>query len=103
VKRTLLKEYSAKKFLGANRTDTRHYEITIRNNKQQPVTVIVEDQFPISTQKEIEVQDREYGSAKLDDDTQRLTWISVIDARKEQKVAYSYEVKYPKDKVLQLD
>lgn len=103
VKRTLVKEYSSKKFMGSNRTDTRQYEILVRNNKQQPIHLIVEDQFPISTQKEIEVQDRKYEGAKLDEDSQILTWQINIDARKENKIGFKYEVKYPKDKLLQLD
>lgn len=103
VKRTLLKDYSSKRFIGSNKTDTRQYEIVVRNNKQQPVTIIIEDQFPISTQKEIEVQDRKYEGAKLDDDTQRLTWQLSVEPKKENKLNFKYEVKYPKDKVLQLD
>lgn len=103
VKRTLLKDYSSKRFIGSNKTDTRQYEIAIRNNKQQPISIIVEDQFPVSTQKEIEVQDKKYEGAKLDDDTQKITWQMTVDTRKENKVGFKYEVKYPKDKVLQLD
>lgn len=103
VKRTLLKEYSAKKFIGSNRTDTRQYEITIRNNKQQPISIVVEDQFPISTQKEIEIQDRKYEGAKLDEDSQRITWQQTIEAKKENKLSFRYEVKYPKEKWLALE
>jgi len=103
VKRTLLKDFSSKKFLGSNKTDTRKYEILVRNNKLQVISIIVEDRFPISTQKEIEVQDKEYEGAKLDDDTQKITWQFSVDPKKENKVNLKYEVKYPKDKVLQLD
>jgi len=103
VKRTLLKDYSSKRFIGSNKTDTRQYEIVIRNNKSLPVNIIIEDQFPISTQKEIEVQDRKYEGAKLDDDTQRITWQLTVDSKKENKIGFKYEVKYPKEKVLQLD
>jgi len=103
IKRTLLKDFSSKKFLGSNKTDTRQYEIAIRNNKQQSVNIIVEDEFPISTQKEIEVQNRKYDGAKLDDDTQKLTWQMNIDPKKENKLNFRYEVKYPKEKILQLD
>ncbi|RYY57791.1 MAG: DUF4139 domain-containing protein, partial [Chitinophagaceae bacterium] len=103
VKRTLLKEFSSKKFIGSNRTDDRHYEIVVRNNKQQPVSILIEDQFPISTHKEIEVRDREYKGAKLEDDTQKISWTINVEPRKEEKREFSYEVKYPKDKSLQLD
>lgn len=103
VKRTLLKDYSSKRFIGSNKTDTRQYEIVVRNNKQQAISIIVEDQFPISTQKEIEVQDRKYEGAKLDDDSQKITWQMSVEPKKENKVGFRYEVKYPKDKTLQLD
>lgn len=103
VKRTLLKEYSSKRFIGSNKTDTRQYEIVVRNNKQQAINIIIEDQFPISTQKEIEVQDRKYDGAKLDDDTQKISWQMAVEPKKDTKVNFRYEVKYPKDKTLQLD
>ncbi len=103
VKRTLLKEFSNKKFLGSNRTDTKQYEIVIRNNKNIPVNMIVEDQFPISTLKEIEVDDIKYEGAKLNDETKIITWTHTIDAKQSKKMELRYSVKYPKEKKLQLD
>jgi len=103
AKRTLLKEFSSKKFLGNNKTDTRQYEITVRNNKSLPINIIIEDQFPISTQKDIEVQDKKYDGAKLNDDDQKLTWTLNMEPKKESKLNFRYEVKYPKEKRLNLD
>ena len=103
VSRKLMKEYSAKKFLGSNRTDSRQYEITIRNNKQQPIKIVVEDQFPVSTNKDIEVEKLSYDNGKLDDDTKKVTWSFAIDSKKENKLQMGYAVKYPKDKTLQLE
>jgi hypothetical protein len=103
VKRTLMKEYSSKKFLGSNKTDSRQYEITVRNNKQQPIKIVVEDQFPVSTNKDIEVDKLSYDNAKLDDDTKRITWSLSVDSKKENKLQMGYAVKYPKDKILQLE
>jgi len=103
VSRKLMKEYSAKKFLGSNRTDSRQYEILVRNNKQQPIKIIVEDQFPVSTNKDIEVEKLSYDNGKLDDDTKKVTWSFAIDSKKENKLQMSYAVKYPKDKTLQLE
>ncbi|MEI9946081.1 MAG: mucoidy inhibitor MuiA family protein [Chitinophagaceae bacterium] len=103
IKRTLMKEYSAKKFLGSNKTDSRQYEISIRNNKQLPIKIILEDQFPISTNKDIEVDKFSYENGKLDDDTKKVTWNLSVDAKKENKLQMSYVVKYPKDKILQLE
>lgn len=103
VKRTLLKEFSNKKFLGTNRTDTKQYEIVVRNNKNVPVNIIVEDQFPISTLKEIEVDDLKYNGAKLNEETKVATWTYSIDPKQVKKMELKYSVKYPKEKKLQLD
>lgn len=103
VKRTLMKEYSQKKFLGSNKSDSREYEILVRNNKQQPINIIIEDQFPISTAKEIEVEKLSYDGGKLDDDTKKLIWSLNIDGKKETKIQLGYTIKYPKDKTLQID
>lgn len=103
VKRTLLKEFSNKKFLGNNRTDTKQYEITVRNNKTVPVNIIVEDQFPISTLKEIEVDDLKYEGAKLNDETKIITWTYIIEPKQSKKMEMKYSVKYPKEKKLQLE
>lgn len=103
AKRTLQKEFSSKKFLGSNKTDRRQYEITIRNNKPQPISITVEDQFPISTQKEIEVQDKRHEGAKLNEATQKLTWTVSLESKKELKLGFRYEVKYPKERALNLE
>ena len=103
VQRKLMKEFSSKKFLGSNKTDSRQYEILVRNNKQQPVRIIIEDQFPVSTNKAIEVDKLSYDTGKLDDDTKKVSWSFSIDSKKENKLQMSYSVKYPKDKILQLD
>ncbi len=103
IKRTLLKEYSTKKFLGSNKTDNRQYEISIRNNKQEAITILVDDQFPISTNKDIEIDKLSYDGGKLDDDTKKVTWTFTVESKKETKCKIAYSVKYPKDKTIQLD
>src|SRR4029077_14375184 len=102
-KRTLMKECSAKKFLGGNKTDSRQYEISVRNNKQQPIKIVVEDQFPVSTNRDIEVDKLSYDNGKLDDDTKKVTWNISVDSKKENKLQLGYAVKYPKDKSLALE
>lgn len=103
VKRTLMKEYSSKKMLGSNKTDKRQYEIVVRNNKQQPIQIMIEDQFPVSTNKDIEVDKLAYDNGKLDDDTKKVVWNFALEPKKENKIQLGYAVKCPKDKLLQLE
>lgn len=103
VKRTLVKDYSSRRFIGANKTETRDVEISIRNNKTQAVKIIVEDQFPISTMKEIEVDRQEHDGGRLNEETQVVTWEVKVIPKEEKKHRIKYTVKYPKDRYLQLD
>ncbi|MBK9014654.1 MAG: mucoidy inhibitor MuiA family protein [Saprospiraceae bacterium] len=97
VKRTRLKDFSSRQFIGNSKTERRAFEITVKNNKQQPVNLTVIDQFPISTDKEISVEDLQYDDATLDKETQRLTWKLTLAPRDERKMELRYAVKYPKN------
>lgn len=103
VKRTSIKEYSKKQFLGGNKIDYRNFEISIRNNKKQPITLIIEDQFPLSTMKEVEVDKLENKEAELDSETGKLKWTIQLEPAKEKKVGFRYSVKYPKNNSLVLE
>jgi hypothetical protein len=103
VSRMLSRQYSSKKLLGSNRTETKQYEITVRNNKKIPITIVVQDQFPISTTKEISVEDEKASEAQVDKSTGLITWNFQLPAAQEKKLQISYDVKYPKDKKIILE
>jgi len=98
VSRKLVKEFSAKKFLGSNKTDSRSYEIIVKNNKKVPINLILQDQFPVSTTKDIEVDDAKAPDAQVEKETGIVTWSLNMTAGQEKRMQVSYEVKYPKDK-----
>jgi Domain of unknown function (DUF4139)/N-terminal domain of unknown function (DUF4140) len=85
VERKKLKDFSGRNFLSNNKTESRAYEIVVRNNKPQPITIIVQDQLPISTDKDISVENEEYQQAQLNPDTHILTWQYELPARQERK------------------
>ena len=103
VSRKMLKEYSSKKFIGASRTDTRQYEISIRNSKRVSANIHMVDQIPVSTNKEIEVEDVKVTEARVDKETGIVTWTLTLAPGQEKKLGISYSVKYPKDRRLVLD
>ena len=101
--RKLLKEYSSKKFIGSNRTDSREYEITLSNTKKVAVNVVIKDQFPVSTLKEITVDDVAAPDATIDKETGLVTWKLALAPGTERKLRLSYSVKYPKDRRVVLE
>jgi uncharacterized protein (TIGR02231 family) len=98
VSRKLLKEFSSKRFIGSNRTDVRQYEISIRNTKRVVAQITVNDQFPVSINKEIDVDDVKAPEAQIDKDTGIVTWIIALQPGQEKKLTLGYTVKYPKDR-----
>ncbi len=96
VSRTKLPNFTTKQFIGANKKEARAFEINIRNKKAQPITLIIEDQFPVSTNKDIEVTRLESSQAMVEEETGKLTWQVKINPAQQKKLTVSYEVKYPK-------
>ena len=100
VQRTLLKDFSSKSFSGSTKKEMSTWEISLRNTRKEPVVIVVEDQIPISADKEIEVKMMNNGGASFDETTGKLTWKLTLDAEQSQSVRFSFEVKYPKDKII---
>jgi hypothetical protein len=103
VDRKPLKDFSKKQFLSNFKTETRGFEITIRNNKQQDIFIEVQDQFPISTNNTITVEEIAYKEAELSPDTKILTWRYSLVSKQEKKHIIQYSVKYPKNEIVILE
>ncbi len=103
VSRRLIKEYSSKKFIGSNRTDTKEYELIVRNSKPVPVNIRILDQVPVSVTKEINVDDINMPDAELNKESGIATWVLNLLPGQERKLKLGYSVKYPKEKKVVLD
>ena len=103
VKKEKLIDYSSTKFLGNNKIQKITYEITVKNNKKDTVRMMLKDQYPLSTNKEIEVELLDDGGAMNNAETGVLTWKLELAPGEQKKVRFSYNVKYPRDKLLNLN
>ena len=102
VSRKLVKEFSSKKLIGSNRTETKHYEIIVRNTKKTAVNLLVQDQYPISINKDIEVDDVKAPGGQVDKETGIINWNMNLQPGEERKLQLSYKVKYPKERRVEL-
>ncbi len=98
VKRSVVKELSSLKTSGGNNKQTFTYEITVKNNKLTDVNLLLKDQHPLSTIKEVEVKLEDGGEAMVNPETGVLTWKIDLKPGESKKVRFTYSVKYPKDK-----
>jgi hypothetical protein len=98
-----LSEFTANQFIGSNRTETIAYKISLRNNKSYPVSILVHDQIPISTSKEIQVETLDVSGGKADSKTGKVAWDLSLNPHENKELIIKYSVKYPKDKKVIVD
>ncbi len=98
--RTKLIDTSGIKFLSSYKEQIFSYEITVRNNKKESILLLLKDQYPVSTNKEITVELLQNDGAKIDLETGILLWNLNLGASETKKIRLSYKVKYPKDQTI---
>ncbi|WP_051287361.1 DUF4139 domain-containing protein [Algoriphagus mannitolivorans] len=103
MQREKVDQFSKKRTIGSNITESRGYEITLKNNKSQPVTLLVKDQIPVSVNSAITVTPGELSQGKLDPQTGIVTWEITLSPGEQRKLSLQYEVKYPKTERIILD
>src|ERR1051325_5795929 len=60
VERVKSKEYNKRQVLGSDNIAYREWDITARNGKAQAINIIIEDQFPLSSDSKIDVKEGTY-------------------------------------------
>lgn len=103
VKREKRKDFTSRKVIGSNRTDTYSYLITIRNNKSNTVNITLNDQIPVSSNSSISVDAIELSGGKLNPQTGEIKWDLEIKQQETRQIVLTYSVKYPKDKTIVLE
>ena len=103
VKRDKLSDYSSVKFWGSNKLQQFTYDITVKNTKKESINLLLKDQFPISTNKEIEVELISNGGAEVNSDLGILNWQLKLAPGETRKIRFSYSAKYPKDKQININ
>ncbi|MFY8182450.1 MAG: DUF4139 domain-containing protein [Flavobacterium sp.] len=100
IKREKVVDKSGTKFLSSYKEQTFTYDLTVRNNKKEEIFMLLKDQYPLSTDKEVTIELLEDGKAKVNTETGILTWELKLAPNETKKIRISYKVKYPKDKVI---
>lgn len=100
IKREKVVDKSGTRFLSSKKEQTFTYDITVRNNKKEATDITLKDQYPLSTDKEIEIEVLESSNAKENKETGILTWDLKLNPNETKKIRISYKVKYPKDKII---
>lgn len=103
IKREKRQDFTSKRVLGANKTETYSFLITLRNNKSTPVRITVNDQIPVSSNSSIEVNAAEVSGGRLNQQTGAVSWDLNLKPQESRQLILTYSVKYPKDKNIILE
>ncbi|HOB84899.1 MAG TPA: DUF4139 domain-containing protein [Bacteroidales bacterium] len=103
VKREKRKDFTSRKILGANKTETYSFLITIRNNKTSPVRITLQDQLPVSANSGITVEALELSGGRYNSQTGRVIWDYDLKPQETKQTILTYSVRYPKDKTIILE
>lgn len=103
VTREKVKDFTTKQFIGNKKEENRAWKTTVRNNKNQPINMILHDQVPISTLEEIEVSVQNASAGKRNDETGEIKWEFKLEPSAKQEFELRYSVKYPKNKQIYIE
>ena len=84
IQRTKGNEYTSRKFMGSNQTQSIAWKLSVRNTRPEPVTLTLYDQLPVSRNNNITVTAEEISGGSLDDgvimrgDNDGFKWVSSI-------------------------
>jgi uncharacterized protein (TIGR02231 family) len=104
VKREKLKDFSSTGFFGSEVKQEFAWQITVRNNRNTAIRMVLKDQYPISTIKEVTVELSKDSTPPTVNKTDLgvVSWENDMKAGETQVFKFIYTVKYPKNKTLNL-
>lgn len=103
IERTKENDYSARRAIGSNQTQTMGWKLTVRNTRTEPVTLILTDQLPVSRNSSITVTEEELSGGTLDKETGTVTWRLELKPGEQRELKLRYAVKYPKGRSLNIE
>ncbi|MDR1757177.1 MAG: mucoidy inhibitor MuiA family protein [Culturomica sp.] len=104
VKREKMMDYSSSRTLGNDVKQEFMYQLTVRNNRNVPVNMVLKDQYPLSSGKEVTVElSKETATPSFNmEELGVVTWEFVLQAGETRTFRFGYSVKYPKSMSLNL-
>jgi uncharacterized protein (TIGR02231 family) len=102
VKRTLLQKEMKEKIVGTKKERTFSYSIEVKNLKSTSIDIIVQDQFPITQNADIEITNIDLGKGKINDRTGVIEWEFSLKPKASKDIQFSYQIKYDKDQNINL-
>ena len=96
VTRNRLPVTEKNKLLGNEITKTITYELKMKNSKSGKINLVIQDQVPVTQNKDIKVEMKDGGKADYNSSTGMLRWESTLNSRENKSFSFTYAVTYQK-------
>ena len=97
IRREDVQDKSGEKFLSSYREKVVTYDLVIKNNKKEQISMEIKDRFPLSNNEAVKIEVLDKSGAAKDDEKGFLTWNIKLSPSETKKLRVSYKVRYPKD------
>lgn len=103
IERTKENDYSSRRAIGSNQTQTTGWKFVVRNTRTEPVVLTLADQLPVSRNSAINVTAEELSGGQLDKESGIVTWKMELKPGEQRELRLRYAVKYPKGRMLVIE
>lgn len=97
ISRKLVSQNTENKSFSSRKVQTFTYEISVTNTKKEAIEIELEDQIPVSTNKDIKVNLTASDNASLTKENGKLKWLIALKPNENKKIRFTYEVEFNKD------
>ena len=103
IEREKLHDYTSRKVIGTNRTQTVAWKITVRNTRAETAALTLCDQIPVSRNSTITVTEEELSGGELNRENGTVTWNLRLAPGEQRVLVLRYHVKSPKGRYLAVE
>ena len=96
ILRTKVSARSTRRLLASSQEQDMTWRITVKNSRQEAVSLILQDQIPVSENSNITVTTEELSGGQLDKSTGIVVWQLQLQPNEQREFIVQYRVKYPK-------
>lgn len=99
IKREMDKKFRSVKTIGNNVRESMAFSLNIRNTRKEKINLNIVDQFPISDDKDLIIEEKEAKESVIDEN-EMIKWQLNLEPNEQKNLKFSYLIKYPKGKKL---
>lgn len=100
VNKNVLRDFTEDKFLSRDIERIFAFEIVVRNNKNLPINILVEEQIPISKNEDIKVRLMDASGGRFMERDGKIIWNIQLNSSESIVKKLIYSVRYPKDSII---